>query len=133
MMKESTKVWDVKLEEALERIVGIFRKSLIVDTEAFAQFNKDDNCCAQGLETALYKTTLTMNECNKAAIIQRYGPERAGGMFNSLLDQAMSDVSLVVLEDLEAHLDDLPPEIQDILKKMRKIIGKKDNDGTKET
>jgi len=131
-MKDTTKVWDKGLEEALENLVSIFRKSIICDAEAFANFSKSDKVTAQGLEVALYKSVMTLNESNKATIIQKLGPKEAMDMIRRFEERAMLDISMTIMEDAEVNWDNLPPNLQEILTEIKKRINQKGKNEKKE-
>lgn len=128
-MKDSKKIWDKGLEESLDRIVSLFRKSIISDAEAFATFRKSDSVSSQGLEVALYKSVMTLNESNKAIMFQRMWPFDANNLIRSLEERAILDVSLTVMEEMEDNWDSLPQELKDIFSEIKKKINLgKDND-----
>lgn len=128
-MKDATKVWDKPLEEALDKMVDAFRRSVISDCESFATFRGQEKVTAQGLELALYKSIMTINKTNKAVMFKRLGPAAASDLIQTLEDRAFNDVSMSILEDLEANFDKLPPEIQEVVKIMRIKFGGKTDKG----
>jgi len=129
-MKDVTKVWDKHCEDALESMVNIFRRSVISDAESFATFRNQNNITAQGLEIALFKSVMTLNESNKAVMFKRLGLVEATSLIKSLEDRAIADVSMSVIEELEENYDNLPPELQEII---NLIKDKLREEGNKET
>lgn len=122
MMKDSTKVWEKGLDVVLDEMVSVFRKSIISDAETFAKFSNSDTVNAQALEIALYKSVMTLNESNRATIFQRLGPVQGMNLIHSLEDRAIMDVTMNVVEDMEANWDNLPTEVQDLITELKKNL-----------
>lgn len=120
-MKDATKVWDKRCEDSLEQMVSIFRKSIITDAELFAKFRGENTVNSQALELALYKSVMTLNESNKSIMFKKIGPE-AMNLIVSLEKRAIADVSINIIEELEKDLERLPPEIQSIVKEIKKRL-----------
>jgi hypothetical protein len=120
-MKDAvTKIWDKDCEDALDKMVSIFRKSIIIDAETFASFSNSNNITSQALEVALYKSIMTLNESNKSILFKKMGPIEASKLIQALELKAIEDVSLAVLEELEENFENLPSELQELVKILRK-------------
>jgi len=127
-MKDAKLIWSSDLEKMLENLISILRKSIISDAEDFAKFRNSDSVNAQGLETALYKSVMTLNESNKATMFQRFGPTQAIELIHNLEDQAVLDVTMTVIEDMERNWDNLPQELKDMITQFKKKKMKKDKE-----
>lgn len=126
-MKDAKMVWDKQCEDVLEQMVSIFRKSIITDAEIFSTLRSQNTVTAQGLEIALYKSVMTLNEFNKAILFKKIGPYEATILIKQLEERAIQDVCMGIIDDLEENYNNLPPEVKKIVDLIRESIKRNKN------
>lgn len=114
-MKGFAMDWSRDCELELEKIVDIFRSSIIKNVETFTKINGGDVVEIYGLDISLFKTVMTLNESYKVAIIQMYGPELGLELIRRFENNAINEVSFVIVEDLIKDYEHLPKEVQNLL------------------
>ena len=115
------KIWPKEIENLLDTIVESMKDAIIMCTEEFADFNKDDEVNYQGLEVAVYKSIETLRATTHATILKKLGPTIGMSLIQSIINRSEEDVSNVFFNDLKSRRDDFPPEVQKTIDLMDKI------------
>lgn len=130
-MEGSVKKWTKETEDSFNKLIDLFKKSLILDAELYSKFRGLDEVSIQCFEVALYKTVMTLNESNKASIIKKSGPEGLR-MINAFEEKAINDITVEVINGVEIDKLQIPDELKDILNNLKDHLKRKENEEEEE-